>query len=42
LLRREEEDPAVTFGRRWNPEEETRLIRQLRAINSSLGRLSRD
>lgn len=42
LLRREIEDPAVTFGRRWNPDEETGLLRQLRAINSSLGRLSRD
>lgn len=42
LLRRDSEDPQVTFGRRWNPTEETRLISQLRSINSSLGRLSRD
>ncbi|MCS7024454.1 MAG: hypothetical protein NZV14_06600 [Bryobacteraceae bacterium] len=42
LLRRESEDPQVTFGRHWNPDEETTLLRQLRAINASLFRLSRD
>ena len=42
LLRKSGEQQAVVVGHSWNPDEEERLIGQLKGMNSALARISRE